>query len=68
MVKLDRYIGSSVFMAILAVLGIILGLATLFAFIDEMSDVSDTYTLMDVASYVLLTAPGVCTTCCQWPR
>ncbi|OYQ20512.1 LPS export ABC transporter permease LptG [Pseudomonas mandelii] len=57
MVKLDRYIGSSVFVAILAVLGIILGLATLFAFIDEMSDVSDTYTLMDVLSYVLLTAP-----------
>ncbi|UZE22734.1 LPS export ABC transporter permease LptG [Pseudomonas sp. B21-056] len=57
MVKLDRYIGSSVFIAILAVLGIILGLATLFAFIDEMSDVSDTYTLVDVASYVLLTAP-----------
>ncbi|NUT73689.1 LPS export ABC transporter permease LptG [Pseudomonas sp. C1C7] len=57
MVKLDRYIGSSVFMAILAVLGIILGLATLFAFIDEMGDVSDTYTLLDVLSYVLLTAP-----------
>ena len=57
MVKLDRYIGKSVFMAILAVLGIILGLATLFAFIDEMGDVSDTYTLVDVASYVLLTAP-----------
>lgn len=56
-VKLDRYIGSSVFVAILAVLGIILGLATLFAFIDEMSDVSDTYTLADVLSYVLLTAP-----------
>jgi lipopolysaccharide export system permease protein len=31
-VKLDRYIGSSVFMAIIAVLAIILGLATLFAF------------------------------------
>lgn len=57
MVKLDRYIGGSVLMAILAVLGIILGLATLFAFIDEMSDASDTYTLMDVLSYVLLTAP-----------
>lgn len=57
MVKLDRYIGSSVFVAILAVLGIILGLATLFAFIDEMSDVTDTYTLMDVLSYVVLTAP-----------
>jgi len=56
-VKLDRYIGGSVLMAILAVLGIILGLATLFAFIDEMSDASDTYTLMDVLSYVLLTAP-----------
>lgn len=57
MVKLDRYIGGSVFMAILAVLGIILGLATLFAFIDEMSDVTDTYTLTDVLSYVALTAP-----------
>jgi lipopolysaccharide export system permease protein len=44
-------------MAILAVLGIILGLATLFAFIDEMGEVSDTYTLMDAFSYVLLTAP-----------
>lgn len=57
MVKLDRYIGSSVFVAILAVLGIILGLATLFAFIDEMGDASETYTLLDVLSYVLLTAP-----------
>ncbi|MGE8069598.1 LPS export ABC transporter permease LptG [Pseudomonas sp. NPDC089569] len=57
MVKLDRYIGSSVTIAILAVLGIILGLATLFAFIDEMGEVSDTYTLVDVLSYVMLTAP-----------
>ena len=57
MVKLDRYIGSSVFMAILAVLGIILGLATLFAFIDEMGEISDTYTLLDATSYILLTAP-----------
>ena len=55
--KLDRYIGSSVFMAILAVLGIILGLASLFAFIDEMGSISDTYTLVDVLSFVLLTAP-----------
>lgn len=57
MVKLDRYIGSSVFMAILAVLGIILGLASLFAFIDEMGSVSDSYTVMDVLGFVLLTAP-----------
>jgi lipopolysaccharide export system permease protein len=56
-VKLDRYIGSSVFVAILAVLGIILGLATLFAFIDEMGEISDTYTLLDAVSYVFLTAP-----------
>jgi lipopolysaccharide export system permease protein len=57
MVKLDRYIGKSVFVAILAVLGIILGLASLFAFIDEMGDVSDSYTLLDAGSFVLLTAP-----------
>ena len=55
--KLDRYIGQSVLMAILAVLGIILGLASLFAFIDEMSDLSDTYTVMEAGNFVLLTAP-----------
>ncbi|MEA9977697.1 MULTISPECIES: LPS export ABC transporter permease LptG [unclassified Pseudomonas] len=57
MVKIDRYIGKSVFVAILGVLGVILGLASLFAFIDEMGDVSDTYTLLDASSFVLLTAP-----------
>ncbi|WP_166359236.1 LPS export ABC transporter permease LptG [Pseudomonas akapageensis] len=55
--KIDRYIGSSVLVAILGVLGVILGLASLFAFIDEMSDVSDTYTLWDAGSYVLMTVP-----------
>ena len=55
--KLDGYIGSSVFLAILAVLGIILGLASLFAFIDEMGDISATYTLWDASQFVLLTAP-----------
>lgn len=57
MVKLDRYIGKSVAVAILAVLGIILGLASLFAFIDEMGDISDSYTLLDAGKYVALTAP-----------
>ena len=57
MTKLDRYIGSSVLIAILAVLGIILGLASLFAFIDEVGNVTDTYTVMDVLSFVALTAP-----------
>ncbi|MFH7428855.1 LPS export ABC transporter permease LptG, partial [Pseudomonas syringae pv. tagetis] len=44
MVKLDRYIGKSVLLAIIAVLGIILGLVSLFAFIDDLGDISDTYT------------------------
>ena len=57
MVKLDRYIGKSVAVAILAVLGIILGLASLFAFIDEMGDISNSYTLLDAGKYVALTAP-----------
>jgi lipopolysaccharide export system permease protein len=57
MVKLDRYIGAQVFVAILGVLGIIVGLALLFAFIDELSDVEDNYGLFDALWYVLLTAP-----------
>jgi len=56
-VKLDRYIGAQVFVAILGVLGIIVGLALLFAFIDELSDIEDSYGLFDALWYVLLTAP-----------
>jgi lipopolysaccharide export system permease protein len=55
--RLDRYIGSSVFLAIIAVLGIITALALLFAFIDELNDVEGAYTLWGAASYVGLTAP-----------
>ena len=55
--RLDRYIGSTVFLAILAVLGIISGLALLFAFIDELDDIAGAYTLWGAASYVGLTAP-----------
>ncbi|MBM7059989.1 LPS export ABC transporter permease LptG [Pseudomonas sp. UL073] len=57
MPKLDRYIGTSVFFAILAVLGVIVSLALLFAFIDELGDVEGGYGLLDAAWYVLLTAP-----------
>ena len=57
MVKLDRYIGTSVFFAILAVLGIIVGLALLFAYIDELGDISATYGLLDAGVWVLLTIP-----------
>ncbi|KRW66365.1 LPS export ABC transporter permease LptG [Pseudomonas sp. TTU2014-105ASC] len=57
MVKLDQYIGVQVFLAILSVLGIIVGLALLFAFIDELGDVEGSYGLGDVLQYVLLTSP-----------
>lgn len=57
MVKLDRYIGTSVFFAILAVLGIIVGLALLFAYIDELGDISASYGLLDAGAWVLLTIP-----------
>lgn len=56
--KLDRYIGITVFLAILAVLGVILGLSLLFAFIDQLSALSDSYTLGVAAKYILLTTPG----------
>ena len=55
--RLDRYIGSSVFLAIIAVLGVITSLALLFAFIDELDDVDGAYTAWGAASYVGLTAP-----------
>lgn len=55
--RLDRYIGSTVFLAIIAVLGIITGLALLFSFIDELNDISGAYTLWSAVSYVGLTAP-----------
>lgn len=58
MAKLDRYIGAQVFLAILAVLGIILGLALLFAFIDELGDLNKgDYGIGQALWYVLLTAP-----------
>nr|WP_246533344.1 LPS export ABC transporter permease LptG [Pseudomonas lalucatii] len=54
---MDRYIGIQVFVAILAVLGIIVGLALLFAFIDELGDVEGNYSLGAAAWYVVLTLP-----------
>ena len=56
--KLDRYIGSHVLLAILTVLGIIVGLALLFAFIDELGDVKGSYGTLHAAVYVLLTTPS----------
>lgn len=56
--KLDRYIGTHVLLAILTVLGIIVGLALLFAFIDELGDVKGSYSTLNAAIYVLLTTPS----------
>lgn len=56
--KLDRYIGSHVLLAILSVLGVIVGLALLFAFIDELGDVKGAYGTLDAALYVLYTTPS----------
>ena len=57
MAKLDRYIGVHVFLAILSVLGVIVGLALLFAFIDELGDIEGGYGLLQALEYVLLTTP-----------
>lgn len=57
MSRLDRYIGWHVLMAIIAVAGVIVGLALLFAFIDELGDVEGGYGTLDALIYVLLTGP-----------
>lgn len=56
--KLDRYVGWTVFAAIMLVLVIIVGLDAIAAFIDESDNISETYTFAQVAFYVLLTLPG----------
>ncbi|MCY1264593.1 Lipopolysaccharide export system permease protein LptG [compost metagenome] len=58
MVKLNRYIGTTVFFSILGVLGVILGLALLFAFIDQLGSLDDSYTVTEALKFVFLTAPS----------
>ncbi|WP_288462051.1 LptF/LptG family permease, partial [uncultured Pseudomonas sp.] len=55
--KLDWYIGRTVFVSILAVLGVIVGLALLFAFIDQLGDFDDNYGVAEALKFVLLTTP-----------
>jgi len=55
---LDRYVGHSVFTAITLVLLVIVGLDAVSAFIDEIEEVSGTYTFAQIAFYILLTLPG----------
>lgn len=56
--RLDRYIGWTVFTAIMLVLLVIVGLDAIAAFIDEAEDLSDTYDFIQVSLYILLTLPG----------
>lgn len=56
--ELDRYIGRTVVASTALVLVIIVGLDAVTAFIDEAGDMSETYTVRDVLSYVALTIPG----------
>ncbi|MGC3250953.1 LptF/LptG family permease, partial [Pseudomonas aeruginosa] len=56
-VKLVRYIGVTVIVAILAVLGVIIGLALLISFIDELNDMSASYVIGDALRFIFLTAP-----------
>jgi len=55
--KLDRHIGSAVIWAILVVIGLITGLASLFSFIDQLKDIKAGFTMLDALYYVWLTIP-----------
>lgn len=55
--RLDRYIGRQVMLSILAVLGVLWGLALLFALIDELGSIRGNYGVPQVLEFVLLTSP-----------
>ncbi|MEH6471895.1 MAG: LPS export ABC transporter permease LptG [Halopseudomonas sp.] len=55
---LDRYIGQTVLFSCLIVLLAIIGLDVLFAFVDELKDLDDSYTIGIATRYVLLSIPG----------
>ncbi|MFV0276991.1 MAG: LPS export ABC transporter permease LptG, partial [Parahaliea sp.] len=56
--RLDRYIGRTMVLSMALVLGVIVGLDAVAAFIDESGDISASYTTFEVLVYVLLTLPG----------
>lgn len=56
--RLDYYVGKTVLGAIGIVLLVIVGLDAVGAFVDEVGDVSETYTFGQVLLYVALTLPG----------
>lgn len=58
MKRLNRYIGQTVLFSCLVVLLAIIGLDVLFAFVDELKDLNQYYTLDVAVRYVLLSIPG----------
>lgn len=57
MAKLDRYIGGAVLSATIGVMFILVGLDALSALIDEVGDISESYTFTAILAYVALTIP-----------
>ncbi|MBU2967281.1 LPS export ABC transporter permease LptG [Amphritea atlantica] len=58
MLKLDRYIGRQVLVSILVVMLIVVGLDFLFKVIDEMSELTEGYTLLIMLGYSALNMPA----------
>ena len=56
--KINRYVGKTVFLAVLMVLMVLLALDLVGTFIDEMGSLRGDYTLLEALIYVLLTVPG----------
>jgi len=57
---LDRYIARHVAMGILIVMGLLLSLFTVFAFMDELNRVGrGSYTTLNAVQYVMLLTPGI---------
>ncbi len=60
MLVLDRYIARHVAMGVLIVMGLLLSLFTVFAFMDELNRVGrGSYTTLNAIQYVLLLTPGM---------
>ncbi len=56
--RLDLYVGKVVLGSIAAVLLVIVGLDAIGAFIEELEDLSDSYTFAEVIGYTALRLPG----------
>lgn len=55
--RLERYIGGTVLLNTLLIAFIIICLASLFAFIDQLSEFKNDYGVLQALQYILLTAP-----------